>query len=99
MNLCAKELKRNINFQAKLNYIFSNEEEQKKKLKIEVKVIDYDEGNLHMWDMKKFSNRYFLIKDILDSYFETNEIPNFKKEDDPFWDPPEPYFMGQVINN
>ena len=47
--------------------------------------------------MKKFSNRYFLIKDILDHYFETNELPKFKKEDDPFWDPPEPYFMGQVI--
>lgn len=47
-----------------------------------------------MWDMKKFSNRYFLIKDILDNYFETNEIPALKREDDPFWDPPESYFIG-----
>jgi hypothetical protein len=38
-----------------------------------------------------------MIKDILDNYFETNEIPQLKREDDPFWDPPEPYFIGQVI--
>ena len=88
MNLCAKELKRNINFQAKLINIIRFDIENKKKLKILVKVIDYDEGYLSMWDMKKFSNRYFLIKDILDNYFETDDLPKFQKEDDPFWDPP-----------
>jgi hypothetical protein len=38
INLCAKELRRNINFQAKLSYIFQNEidgqQEKQKKLKI-----------------------------------------------------------------
>lgn len=65
-----------------------------KKLKIYVKVVNYDEGYVYFWDMKKFSNRYFLIKDIMDNYFDTNELPNLKREDDPMWDPPESYFMG-----
>jgi len=42
-------------------------------------------------------NRYFLIKDILDNYLEKNELVNLQKEEDPFWDAPEPYFIGQVI--
>ena len=51
-----------------------------------------------MWEMSKFSNRYFIIKDILENYFETNEPCTLKQDDDPFWDPPEPYFMGQVTS-
>jgi recombinational DNA repair protein RecR len=68
--------------------------EKSKKLKIQIKVVNYDEGCIYMWDMKKFSNRYFIIKDILDNYFETNELTVQRQEDDPFWDPPEPYFIG-----
>jgi hypothetical protein len=33
----------------------------------------------------------------LDRYFENNEIPNLKNEDDPFWDPPEPHQIGVAI--
>ena len=63
-----------------------------------MKVHNNEEGHINMWEMSKFSNRYFLIKDILENYFETNEPCTLKQDDDPFWDPPEPYFMGQVTS-
>lgn len=33
----------------------------------------------------------------MDNFFDTGEIPKLKREEDPFWDPPKPYFMGQAF--
>mmetsp|Transcript_39918 Transcript_39918/g.35626 ORF Transcript_39918/g.35626 Transcript_39918/m.35626 type:complete len:288 (+) Transcript_39918:1810-2673(+) len=45
--------------------------------------------------MSKFTNRYFLIKDLLESYYESNSPPPKNNPADPFWDPPEPSVIGQ----
>ena len=49
---------------------------------------------MYLWDLHKFANRYYIIKEMLEKYFETNQIPKTEKEDDPFWDPPEPRLIG-----
>ena len=46
---------------------------------------------MYTWDVEKLSLRYYLVKDILDKFFETNQLPALNKKDDPFWDPPEKY--------
>jgi kinesin family member 13 len=46
---------------------------------------------VYTWDVEKLSLRYYLVKDILDKFFETNQLPALNKKDDPFWDPPEKY--------
>lgn len=106
VNLIAKELKRNVVFQAKLMYFYtdsgeisnitgSKDTKKKKKMKIQIQVNNKEEGNIYYWNIKKFLNRYLFIKDILDRYFESNQIPILTKEKDPFWDPPEPHLIGQ----
>lgn len=105
INLIAKELKKNVSLNAKLSYTFkegidfskgeANLEDERSKFKIIIQVMNREYGYVYYWEVSKFSNRYYLIKDILENYFETNELPILSKEQDPFWDPPEPHLIGQ----
>lgn len=97
-------MKRNVSFQAKLIYFFldsgemsslANIPDKNKKMKIQIQVCNKEEGAIYYWNIKKFLNRYLYIKEILDRYFETNQIPILSKEDDPFWDPAEQHLIGQ----
>ena len=47
-----------------------------------------------IWDKKKFLNRYYMIKDLLDQYYENNMSPQLDLSVDPFYDPPEPHLIG-----
>lgn len=99
VNLIAKELKRNIILEPHLTYFFTENHDVKendslKRLKIKVRVSNYEVGYYYVWDLNKFHNRYYIIKEILDRYFETNEILKLDNKDDPFWDPPEPQLIG-----
>jgi kinesin family protein 13 len=102
-NLIARELKRDISFNPYLSYQFSDvhdlqeeaKDENSKMLILKVKVENHEEGYFYMWDMEKFLSRYFMIRELLDDYFGTNELPELSKEEDPFWDPPEPQLVGQ----
>lgn len=38
-------------------------------------VKNLEEGYEYEWSLEKFSNRYYIIKGLLDKYFETNRIP------------------------
>jgi len=35
------------------------------------------------------------MRDLIEEYFETEVIPQVSKDQDPFWDPPEPQLIGQ----
>lgn len=52
-------------------------------------VNNQDENTQYRWNTSKFKNRYWLIKDIADTYFSTGQIPVLNRQEDPFWDPPE----------
>lgn len=75
VNLIAKELKKNVYFQIKLGHDVNASEVATDQLKIRVEGINKDYGYVYQWDTKKFSNRYFIMKDLLDNYFENNSIP------------------------
>lgn len=101
VNLIAKELKRNISFSPYLTYQFTDSQlldkhnSDKQKQKIKVLVENHEEGYNYVWELSRFSNRYFIIKDLLERYFENNEVPKLEKEKDPFFDPMEPQLIGQ----
>lgn len=57
--------------------------------KIKVKVNNLDAGETYYWSLKKFSNRCYMFKDLLEKYFDSNKIPKLDRSEDPFWDPPE----------
>jgi len=102
-NLIARELKREVSFVPYLAYHFSEahdvgeevEDENAKMLIMKVKVDNLEAGYFYFWDIDKFTSRYYMIKEMLDDYFETSVFPHLSNEEDPFWDPPEPQLIGQ----
>jgi len=102
INLIAKELNRDINFSMKLIYnfvsgaelqLFGNEKTMKTKIQIEVN--NKETKNQYFWSVSKFMNRYFIIKDLLEQFYEGIELPQKNTPEDPFWDPPEAHLIGQ----
>lgn len=100
INLIAKEMKRNIVFSIKLTYKYTNLNditEMGEKLyntKIHILVQNNEINTKHLWDLNKFNNRYFIIKDVLDRFYENKNVAKNNNED-PFWDPPEATLLGQ----
>lgn len=77
-----------------------DEEEQDIDLKrrtIKIKVVNKEIGYSYWWDVDKLSNRYYIIKDMSETYFETGVIPDLSEKDDPFWDPPEHVLIGRAF--
>ncbi len=66
-----------------------------KKRSIKIKVVNREVGYTYWWNVDKLSNRYYIIKDMSQSYFETGVIPTLDQKDDPFWDPPEHSLIGR----
>ena len=100
VNLIAKDLQRKIEFLIDLNYVFVdcndiNEMERKSKYRIKVKVQNNELGYDYIWDLSKFRNRYFLIKELFLKFYETNAYPEVHQSKDPFWDPPDSKLIGQ----
>ena len=91
VNLIAKELKREINFQLKIryNYIDPNElpkeENHFKKKKIQIKVFNKEECQIYLWNFSKFLSRYYIIKELYEKNFENEQngsIPKLANDDD-----------------
>ncbi len=66
-----------------------------KKRSIQIKVVNKELGYTYWWDVDKLSNRYYIIKDMSEQYFDTGVIPTLTEKDDPFWDPPEHTLIGR----
>ena len=102
VNLIAKELHRAITFSVKLvyNYISGAElqlysQDKNVKTKILILVNNREQTTQYFWSLSKFTNRFFMIKDLLDLHYEGGILPKENTTDDPFWDPPEPRLIGQ----
>ena len=69
-----------------------------KKRSVKVKVVNRDSGYCYWWDTVKLSNRYYIIKDLAEQYFQKGNVPDLdEKEQDPFWDPPEHTLIGRAF--
>lgn len=63
--------------QTKLPEGFSNPLEAMKHRRTEIvaKVDNKEDGYSYIWPASKFKNRLYIIRDIVNDYFDTNELP------------------------
>lgn len=98
-NLAAQELDRKIHFtpklQQKIDPFVKKGEPQNSKTEVLIKVDNGEDKYYYEWPIDKFKNRMFIVRDILDEFFDSGEMPKLSKEEDPFWDPPNPILLGQ----
>jgi hypothetical protein len=80
-NLIAKEMKRKVQFDPKIVKLLPegkgdlSEELKMAKNVLQVKVTNNEEGSSYLWDEEKFNNRLFIIKDLVEEFFETGKLP------------------------
>ena len=102
-NISAEELKRKILFEPTIVHEVSEtpgqsplEELKNSKSKVKVKIMNKEDGTQYLWDPEKFSDRLYMIRDVLNDYFDTGKMPKLEKEEDPFWDPEEAHLIGKA---
>lgn len=96
-NQIAQELKRKIKLSAKMHREIAarSDEIGASKTQIIVKVENGEEGYFYNWNPHTLEDRLHLMRNLINEYFDTNEMPDFSdKETDPFWDPPQPIQIG-----
>jgi hypothetical protein len=95
-NMIAAELKREIRFNVRMVSTmpdFGDFKEAQREIKI--KCDNKEDGYFYMWPTEKFVDRLEMMKEHVNEYFDTGNIPDYSdKSTDPFWDPPEPILIG-----
>lgn len=97
-NLAAQELGKKVSFATRIDKQidpFLEGGATKSKTNVVIRVDNKEAGYYYDWTADKFKNRIFLIRDVLDEYFDSGEMPQLSNENDPFWDPPNPILIGQ----
>lgn len=102
-NISAEELKKKYEFEPTIVHELDErpgqsplEELKNSRSVVKVKVHNKEDGYYYYWDPEKFTNRLYMIRDIMDEYFETGKKPSLDKEHDPFWDPREAVLIGKA---
>ena len=86
LKIIIKEFKRNINLEVNLQ---SNvmEDGEEKTPNIIIRVENYEEGTVYYWTAETFHNRFDLMNDLFDRYYDNDlDLANITNEDDPLWD-------------
>lgn len=60
-----------------------------------IKIDNNEEKYYYEWPADKFHNRLFMIRELLEEFFDSGNLPKLNKAEDPFWDPPNPILIGQ----
>ena len=97
-NLAAQELGKKVTFATRIDKQidpFLEGGATKSKTSVVIRCDNKETGYFYDWPADKFKSRIFLIRDVLDDYFDTGELPNLSNETDPFWDPPNAHMIGQ----
>ena len=94
-NMCALELKREIKFNTRMvKKMRTDKYGGMGKTEILIRVDNAEENYYYEWPREYFENRLFMIKEMLEEFFDTGVIPHVEKQADPFWDPPSPFLIG-----
>jgi kinesin family member 1 len=95
-NLAATELKRDIKFNTKMvKKLDPFGGSKNSKTEVLVKIDNNESKYYYEWPIDKFENRLFMIRELLEEFFDTGDLPRLAVEEDPFWDPPNPILIGQ----
>ena len=92
LNLMSQELGRKVKFFVDIGPGYMEDDSILYNMNemIRVKVVNEELSHLFYWDLNKLNDRYFLIRESLDKFFESEVAEKLEKEHDPFWDPEEP---------
>lgn len=100
-NCIAEQLNRRVEFIPFLTYRYN----QKKDVRddyvreiVKIKVINYEDGYIYIWNMDTFDNRFSMIQEQMNHFLEYNELIYGKQNEDPFWDPPGLIFYGEAVS-
>ena len=101
-NVSAEELKKKFEFEPTIVHEIDEkpgqsplEEIKNSRSTVKVKVHNKEDGYHYFWDPEKFTNRLYMIRDIMDEYFDSGKKPDLERENDPFWDPQEAVLIGR----
>jgi len=97
LKIIIQEFKRNINMEVILqtNPI---EEGDDKILNILIRVENYEEGTVYYWTPETFHNRFDLMSDLFDRFYDNDlDLATITKEDDPLWDEPTHSLLGYAF--
>lgn len=100
-NCIAEQLNRRIEFLPFITYMFNpNKNIQNEFIRqmVKIKVINHEEGYVYIWDMDTFDDRFSMIQEIMNHFYEYNELIYEKQDEDPFWDPPGLIFYGEAVS-
>lgn len=102
-NECAKLMKKRIYFTTQLFGVipenFSNnrplDDLKNRRDEIKVKVEDLENGSVYIWTVDKFKDKLDMMRDVVNTFTETGEVPQMEPDDDPFYDEIQPLLIGQ----
>jgi len=94
-NLLTQELKRKVVFGGKIINTQPDDPENPSVTSLAIEVINRETGDIYYWEPEKFADRLYLFRDLVDKYFETQELPQVTQEEDPYWDPPTAVLIGK----
>ena len=97
LEIIIKEFKRNINLEVNLQND-AIEDADDKTQNIVIRVENYEEGTVYYWTPETFHNRFDLMNDLLDRYYDNDlDLANITNEDDPLWDEPTHSLLGYAF--
>jgi len=98
-NMIAAEFNRDIRFNSQLSSAMPDFGDIKSEKRVfQVRTDNREDGYYYIWDPDKFTNRVEMMRHLFNEYVESGgTVPDFSnKENDPFWDPPEPILLGKT---
>jgi hypothetical protein len=97
LKIIIKEFKRNINLEVNLQ---SNvmEDGEEKVPNIIIRVENYEEGTVYYWTAETFHNRFDLMNDLFERFYDNDlDLASITKDDDPLWDEPTHSLLGYAF--
>ena len=97
LKIILKEFKRNINMEVNLESD-AIEFGEEKVPNIVIRIENYEEGTVYYWTPETFHNRFDLMNDLLNRYYDSElDLNTITKEDDPLWDEPQHRLLGYAF--
>lgn len=70
------------------------EDMKNRRNEIQIKVENIDNECCYIWSTEKFNDKLLMMRDVVNTYTSTGQIPTLSPEDDPFFDYMEPLLIG-----
>ena len=77
-NLCAEKFNKDVTFEAKLATVIPDSHSTftvEEKTNILIKVYNHEYGEQYLWSEDKFQDRLYVIRELVNTYFDTCQIP------------------------